>query len=377
MINILELRSTYTTGGGPDKTILLSAQKHTVNRFNIIISYLKGINDGELEIANWAKEKKLNFEEIVEKGKIDINALKRLNELIRTNKIDIIHAHDYKTDVLAWVLSWFNKKILLLATAHGWIDNSKKEKFYNYLDMWVLRYYDKIIAVCEANKQKLINRGVAEDKIRVIYNGIDIEEWKDSEEIKDVRNELGIKPETKVIGYVGRLSPEKDLRTLLKAIREVKKEVSNIKVLIVGEGPSKEGLIDYARELKISSEVLFLGFRKDVKKIYKTIDILAMTSKTEGLSNTILEAQAMGKPVIATQVGGNSEIIEDNLNGFLFPFRHYSSLCEKIILLLKNNLWREKMGENARKQICKNFSFDQRLKKVEELYLEIMASKRQ
>lgn len=377
MINIMELRSTYTTGGGPDKTILLSAQKHAVNRFNIIIGYLKGIYDGELEIAQWAKEKKLNFEEIVEKGKIDIYALKKLHELITINKIDIIHAHDYKTDVIAWVLSWFNKKISLLATAHGWINNSKKEKFYNYLDMQVLRYYDKIIAVCEANKQKLINKGVPEDKIRVIYNGIDIEEWQESEEIKDIRDELGIERETKVIGYVGRLSPEKDLRTLLKAIQGVKKEVSNIKVLIVGEGPSKEELINYARELKISSEVLFLGFRRDIKKIYKTIDIVAMTSETEGLSNTILEAQAMGKPVIATQVGGNSEIIEDNLNGFLFPFQDYSSLVEKITLLLKNELWLKKMGENARKRICKNFSFDQRLKKVEELYLEIMASKRQ
>lgn len=373
MINLMELRSTYGSGGGPDKTILLSAKKHNVDKVKVLMVYLRGERDIDFEIGNRARSMGLELIEIKEKGRFDFRSIKIILRLIEEYQIDILHSHDYRADVIGLLVSMVNRKIRLITTAHGWIDIGIKPRFYNWLDIQAMRYYDKVIAVCNETKTRLIKMGVNEEKIKVIYNSIDVEQWKpDEKDRHSIKSEFSIQDDSIVIGIIGRLSKEKDLITLLNSAVKVIKEVPQARFLIVGEGPEKENLIQYAKALGIESSVIFAGHREDVLDIYQTIDLLAITSQTEGLCNSILEAQSMAKPVIATNVGGNSEIIQDKLNGLLFPYQDVEGIAQGMIDLLKNRELSKQMGEAGRRVICEKFSFDMRLNKVEEIYMELM-----
>lgn len=375
-INVMEFRSTHTTGGGPDKTILVSASQHDKERFNIIVVYLKGEDDAGFKITKMAKDRGLNFVEVIEKGKIDIKSINHITHLIREHNIDILHAHDYKTNVLGYMISKMNSRLILLTTAHGWVEFvQQKQKFYNWLDFQAIKRFHKVIAVCEANKEKLIKNGVSPDKITVIYNAIDIDEWKECKDEKDIRKELLLEENIPLVGAIGRISPEKGLDTLLEAAVLVIKEVPETKFLIAGKGEGDEEekrLKSYAKLLGIEKNIMFLGHRSDAKNIYNSLDVFTLPSLTEGLANTLLEAQAMGKPVVATDVGGNREIIVDKINGFLLQSKDVSTLAEKIIYLLKNKEVAREMGRQGRKIVCEKFSFTERLRKIEKLYITLV-----
>ncbi|MBU0701366.1 glycosyltransferase family 4 protein [bacterium] len=377
-INIMEFRSTHTTGGGPDKTILVSAKQHDKEKFNVIVVYLKSEDDVGFKITEMAKKMELNFIEVNEKGKIDIKSINYINHLIKKHNIDILHAHDYKTNVLGWFLSKMNNKVVLLTTAHGWVDvrvSQMKHKFYNWLDFQVIKRFHKVIAVCASNKNKLIKRRVSEDKITIIYNAIDIDEWKKYESGENIRNELSLNEDTPLIGAIGRIAPEKGLDILIEAAVLVIKEVAEARFLIAGKGDGEEDenrLKSYAKQLGIEKNVMFLGYRSDTKNIYNSIDVFALPSLTEGLANTLLESQAMEIPVVATDVGGNGEVITNGINGFLLQPQDASALAEKIIYLLKNKEIAREMGRQGRKIICERFSFTERLKKIEQLYVSLM-----
>lgn len=371
-INLMELRSTYGTGGGPEKTILLSAQKHDPERFNVLLVYLKGERDADFEISQRAKSMGLELIEIPEKGKFDFRSLKRILQLIEEHQIDILHGHDYKSDFFGCLISMINRRLKLIATTHGWIDIGIKQRFYNWLDLQALRHYHQVIAVSQETRNRLVRMGVVEERIIVVHNGIDIEEWRPEKGIGLIRKEFLIPADAPVVGVIGRLSKEKNLITLLDAASKVIKELPKAVFLIVGQGPEEENLKEYTRQLKIEASVIFSGHRSDLKNIYSTIDLLANTSKTEGICNSILEAQAMAKPVVGTDVGGNSEIIQDKLNGLLFAYQDLSGITQGMINLLKDKELSVKMGQAGRRIICERFSFDERLRRVENIYLNLM-----
>lgn len=196
----MEFRSTYGSGGGPDKTILLSAEKHDLQRFNVIVIYLRGESDSEFKIAKWALKKRIQFIEVKEKGIIDFKSILELNRIVKQYKIDIIHAHDYKTDIIAYLLSKVNRSVKLLSTAHGWTLEGSKIAFYNWLNIFILRFFENIIAVSEATKKLMVKSGIDKRKITVIHNSIDIETWKKREEDGNLRKDLGLDEDIPVVG---------------------------------------------------------------------------------------------------------------------------------------------------------------------------------
>ncbi|MBI4707307.1 MAG: glycosyltransferase, partial [Candidatus Omnitrophica bacterium] len=169
----------------------------------------------------------------------------------------------------------------------------------------------------------------------------------------------------------GRLSYEKGLDTLLKCAAAVVKIIPEARFVIAGRGPEEENLKSYTRQLGIEQNVIFLGHRSDAKNIYNSIDVFVNPSLTEGIANTILEAQAMEKPVITTDVGGSGEIITHNANGFLVQPGDVADITEKIMYLLKNKDVAEKIGRQGRKVMYEKFSFKDRLRKIEDLYVEL------
>lgn len=210
------------------------------------------------------------------------------------------------------------------------------------------------------------------DRLLMIYNAIDPDDFSRSENIMDMRMELGISNNVPVVGYVGRLSKEKDLVTLLKAAQKAVSLYGDIRFLFAGTGPWKNKLCELAQELEISDKVILLGYVQDIKRVYITINLFILTSLTEGLPNTLLEAQAMKVPCVATNVGGIGEIVKNKVNGLLFNPGDTDGISKGIVELLKNRKMADSFIEKGREVVCDKFSFAMRMKKIEDIYIEVM-----
>lgn len=150
------------------------------------------------------------------------------------------------------------------------------------------------------------------------------------------------------------------------------KEKPEVKFLIVGDGSEKDDLLAYTDKLKIGESIIFLGYRRDVLKIYNTLDVMLLTSLTEGLPNTILEALALGVPVVSTNVGGLGELIQNNYNGLLFKAKDVKNIASGVLELLYDKDKCKKFKKFGRDKICKEFSFDSRIQKIEKLYIDLV-----
>jgi len=173
-----------------------------------------------------------------------------------------------------------------------------------------------------------------------------------------------------VIGYLGRLVPVKGLKYLLLAMKELQQEFPNTHLLIVGDGLQKAELERITQTLGIDAS--FVGWKKDLLPYYETFDIFVLPSLQEGLSHSLLEAMAMKKPVIATNVGGNGDVIRHGKNGFLVPARNPKLLSSSVKKLIDNNSLRKKIGTLNRKTIEKEFSWENTVSQFEDLYRNLL-----
>lgn len=372
-INVMQCRSTYTTGGGPDKTVLLIAEKANPQEFNIILMYMRGANDNEFQITKWAREKGLTVHEVIEHGKFDFDNLRQINRLIREFQIDIFHARDYKTCFIGFLLGMINPRMKLVFTAHGWIVDSTKMKFYTWLNLVSLKKYHKIIAVSQATKKVMIDSGIDEKKIVVVYNAIDVDIWKRDKVLSTFRDELHIPATSKVIGVVGRLRYEKDISTTLAVAQKVIQVRPDTYFVLVGDGPDREEAEKTVKQLGLEENILFVGFRKDALNIYAALDMFVSTSLTEGTPNTVLEAMAMEVPVVHTIVGGVPEMIEDGYNGILCRVGDVDGIAEATLSVLNDEEKAALLRQRGRESVCLKFSFATRLKMVEQLYEEVFS----
>ena len=316
----MELRSTYKGGGGPDKTILLSAKKHNKDKFFILVTYLRDPDDNDFQIGSIARKLGItDYVEIIDRRKLDFKCLFELNRLLKRNDIQVIHVHDQKTILLGALLKLLNPRVKLLNTAHGWMINSDFDKLKQKIEFLILCLYPLHIAVSEDTKKLLVESGIDPRKIKVLYNSIDTAFWKKTASLSTVRNEFGISHVSLVVGTIGRLSKEKDLPTFLQVARNVLNIYPDSFFLVVGDGKEDElsCLWDLAKNKGIEKAVIFTGHRSDLRNIYSSLDLFLTTSLTEGLPNAVLEAMAMEVPVVATRAGGVPELIEDGRTGFL------------------------------------------------------------
>jgi len=370
-INIMHLRVVKGTGGGPEKTILLSAETIDKKRFNMLIVYIAHHKDLSYAITEKVKGKEINFIQLWENFRFDIGPVLKLINIVKKYSIHIIHSHDYKSDVLAWLVR-LATHVKIISTVHGWIGNSFKERMYNMIDRFVLRRFDRIIVVDEHIRDMLLRGKVRPSKIVKVHNAIDYDEYKRDPTAGDVRGELNIDESMPVIGFVGRLSPEKDLPVLFMAMKRLLAGMPDVRCIIVGDGPIRNWLEDYCKKVGIGEYVKFLGLRWDTKRLYQTMNVFVLPSKTEGIPNAVLEAMAMEVPVIATDIGGVGEIIDHNEDGILINPGDVGSLEFYLKKVLTDKEYREMLVTNARKKIIRNFSFLGRMQKVEKIYYKAL-----
>jgi len=366
-INIMFLYSSKGFGGIVRN---LSLIVNNLNRelFNIVVVALTNENDTESSIS-LVSNKSVIFYRIDDYKKLDFNIIRRLKELAISHKIDILSCHGYKADIYGAVISGFYKRnFKLFAMIHGWIAPEPKFYLYNMLDRIVLRRFDKIIYVSKNLLKQVPIFKNCPDKVVVIENAIDINEFKKGPKPDSVRAELGLGKEDVVVGFVGRLSKEKGAKTVLDALGTAPAASENIKLILAGDGPQRKELERRARDLGVSKKVIFLGHRKDIKNIYNAMDVYVSASLREGFPNSVLEAQSAGVPCIVTDIGGNNDIIQDGINGLLVKPGDYRDMSKKLSLLIKDKKLREKFIEEGERMAISRFSLKDRIRKLEELY---------
>jgi glycosyltransferase involved in cell wall biosynthesis len=172
------------------------------------------VRDREFSIGDNARAKGLTYYEVEERGKFDLRVLKALREIVLRHDINLIHGHDHKSDLFAYLLRrWlWRRRLTLLSTAHAWVMLGLKGELYRRLDLWLMRRFDHLIAVSQATKDEMVAAGTPANRISVIHNSIDTETWTPRRVAPSLREELNLGQAFPVIGYVGRIMPEKDLR---------------------------------------------------------------------------------------------------------------------------------------------------------------------
>lgn len=281
---------------------------------------------------------------------------------------DIIHSHRYKENVLTYLVSKIKKGIKLIGTQHGitevYDDNSDlKHQMISKLNFSVLsKCFQNIVAVSKDIQRTFINQyRFREDKIRIIHNGIEI-----PEDIPDRGRKNPF-----VIGSSGRLFPVKDYPLMIEIAREVSKKTNNIRFELAGDGPERLKIENLIKKNGLDGIFHLQGFVDDISSFYKGLDLYINTSIHEGIPMSVLEAMSYGVPVICPKVGGLTEILEDEGEGFLMNGRNPEEYAKKCITLFENDSLRRQMSLAARKRIIKEFSLEHMAQQYYNLYQDV------
>jgi len=296
-----------------------------------------------------------------------------LYQILTRESFDLVHSHGYFADIIATIVCKYTS-IPHLATCHGFISNNVKLKIYNRLNIVALQFCEKIITVSSEIMKYLVKCGIDKSKVVVIQNAIERQEWKkDFARIRlEKRKSLVLDQDVLIIGYVGRLSEEKGIQYLIKAATVLKEMNGKFVIIILGDGPKRCEFENLARSLGLQKELKFIGFVTDVESWLTVLDIFVLPSLTEGTPMALLEAMAMGIPVIASAVGGVPDVVESGVNGYLVSPGDYRELGKKMMLLMNNHALRVKMSKEAINKINKEFDVKHWCEKIELQYNEII-----
>jgi len=255
-------------------------------------------------------------------------------------------------------------------------------KWLKILDRIVTNSFlvDKMVAVSEATRQFSINHErIKPEKIVTIHNSIDLDRFftvtKKSEPLIRLRNELALPDSAFVVLVVARLHTQKGHTFLIKAIFSILRRFSETHFVFVGEGELRQSLEDQARAAGVENVVHFIGTRQDIPDLLALSDIFVLPSLWEGMPNSVLEAMAMGTPVVATNVDGTPEVINDFKTGLLVPPENSKALAEAIVTLLEKPELRQQLSEDALQWVKNNFSQDKYISGFEQLYLELSTAR--
>jgi glycosyltransferase involved in cell wall biosynthesis len=298
--------------------------------------------------------------------------------VLQQNEIDILHTH-------GGVAGFFGRRAatkagtpVIVHTLHGIHYLHYRNPLLKFLYILQERHFsrrtDAVIFVSDADiEMGKKHRLAPEGKRRLIKNGVDIRSLIHSEELGQKKEDLRVKFKLSppVIGTVARLHRQKGILYLLRAAKEIQGRHPEARIVVVGGGPLEESLRRQAAKLELGRNFLMLGERTDAREILSLFDIFVLPSLWEGLPLVLIEAAALGKPMIATDIDGVREVIRNGENGILVPPRDPAKLAESVIRLIEDPSLASKLGVNAEKEIPLLFPLSRMVEKTQQLYLEL------
>lgn len=372
-IRVLELRSVRGTGGGPEKTIILGALMSDPRRYHVTVCYLRDQRDGVFGVDQRAAQAGVDYVEVTEKHSFDLGVWPQLRRLIRERQIDLVHSHDYKTNLLALLLSR-TAGVTALSTVHGWTGHSLRERWGYYpADKRVLARFPRVVAVSSEIRRELIRCGADPAHVTTVLNGIDHRRFRrDPTRVAAARAALGAQANDIVIGAVGRLEPQKRFDLLLDAFSVFGERFPRARLFIVGDGSSRHALDAQIRAMKLGDRCRLVGHLDDVVPAYHAFDLLIQSSDYEGTPNAVLEAMAFEVPIVATAAGGTAEIVRDGIDGRIVPIGQVDLLIRDVTHALEDPAGATAMARQARLRVEGELSFETRVRRIESIYSEMV-----
>ncbi len=299
-------------------------------------------------------------------NKYDIRVLPRLVALMKRELPHIVWTRSIG-DKMFWgrLAAKMSGVPLIISSIHYMESLETKKKIIGFFNKILTPITDLFIAVSYNQKEYLTKvEKLPSHKIEVIYNGIDLQEFKPNRSPGQVKKEINIPLNSTVIGQVGRLRPEKGHRVFLHAAKKVCENKKNVIFILIGDGPERDSLMKLSSELGLNNKVLFLGSRTDVPDLVNAMDICTLSSYMETFPNALLEYMSLKKPVVAPKVGGIPEIITDGREGFLFKVGDPTDMASKLLALISDKEKRLRMGEAGFFKVSSTFSIKTSVDKI-------------
>jgi glycosyltransferase involved in cell wall biosynthesis len=357
--------------GGPGKGLFQFLKHAPPGELNYVLCNFDIKDRPAGQFIDEARRLGLNLVLLEQTATIDPGLITRARQIIKEHGVDILQTHGHKPNVLGCLLHTFYG-IPWIAFAHGYIDGSRKTRIYNKLDQRVLRYADRVVAVAESMRKRARDEfKVRDEKIRLIHNAIELPDADAPAANDDLRRVHGLLREHRVVAAIGRLSPEKDQMTLLRALPRVAAAVPDVRLLLVGDGPDRALLEAHCDDNRLRDRVVFTGYQENINAYYRILDLLVLPSRLEGHPNTVLEAMSFGVPVLASRVGGVPEII-DGPNGVMVEPGDPIALADRMIELLRDEGLRRTIGANGRNSLYPKFSPERRAREIMSVYDELV-----
>jgi len=305
---------------------------------------------------------------------VDDAAIRAIRGFVREHRIDVVHTHNLAPLVYAGLATrLMPDRPQVVYTEHNQIYRASRlgrAKFLAYI-----RLAD-VVATCSKDLQQFFRERLHMRRdVRVLYNGIDGRRYAAVDSAR-VDEELGLRPDDFVVGTGVVLSEQKGITYLVAAAKEVRARAPDVKFVVAGEGPLRPALEGEARAAGLGDAMRFLGYRRDIPELISAFDLYVLPSLWEGLPLALLEALAIGKPIVATRVGGNPEIVEDGANGYIVPPRDPAALARAILAVHGDPDFRERARRRNVEKFSQLFSLEAMIATHSALYREITATRR-
>ena len=362
-IRLVFLCNAPAVPAGVEKTALLLYQHLDKERFDV-----RFILNGEGAFFGQLADAGADVEVIPCGRRVSFGWQKQLRRSLRQRPADVVQLHLSRLN--AWWLRRFfpdTKSVERLnMTRHGYGGYPLRWK---WLDCCTARWIDHFVVVSESLKQQFVSRGYPPEKMTVVYNGVSVSGGIPS---SGLREELGIEADMPLIGTVGRLTEQKGMDVFLKAAAHIAEALPEARFVIAGEGELRSRLEAMARDLGLQENVLFLGYRQDVLNVIAGLDVMLYLSRWEPFANTLLEAMAVGSPVVATDVGGNREAVVDRESGCLVPPENAKAASDAVLEIIRNNAFHEYLRRNAAERV-EHFSVEEMARGHEKVYRNLVS----
>lgn len=328
--------------GGLERTVvdLIASQRDAGHECRVICLFKLGLLARELLASG------VRVDACGKRRGLDLRALRRARALIRQSPDAVIHTHNAMAHYYAVLASLGLPVKCRINTRHGMGGRTRSGR-QEWLYRQSLRGTDYAVAVCEAARQRFAADGMRPRRALLsVPNGIRLERFRPADDVarQSLVAELGLPTGSRIIGTVGRLQPVKDHALLLRAFAKVRVQVPEAALVIVGDGPLRAALEAQAEQAGLSDAVRFMGDRHDVPRLLTGMEVFALTSTSEGYSVALLEACASSLPIVATDVGGNREIVRHGVNGRLVPSGDTAAIATALIALLRGGEQAAAMG---------------------------------
>jgi glycosyltransferase involved in cell wall biosynthesis len=316
----------------------------------------------------------------------DLLAFFELYFVMKKGKYDIVHTHTAKAGILGRIAAYFCKVPVIIHTLHGstfhdGLDLISKN-VYIVLERICAKITYKIISVGDDLIDRYLKKGIGnKDKYITLRSGMYLDkfyrssQWSD-EDLSRIRNEIGIKNDIAVVTQIARLEKRKGYNYFVEAANKILKKLPDTIFLIVGEGEYKSKIEEMITKANLSSNFIFLGFRSDIEKVIAISNVIVLTSLWEGLPRILVQSAAVGRPIVTFAVEGATEVVKDDINGYVVKIGNIDALSEKVIGLLQDPDKRKSMGEKGRSIVGHDWDVGVMVKKIDEVYQQALNNPR-